>query len=219
MLKRILKIVAVLIGLPIVVIVADAVLGPKSPFGGTLEIKLSHLIMGGPQSKAVDFDDALALFDDTCMVATVFKVPPYSVDEQFTAAGLVDEGSGRFVLPSRPLSATAFQRPDDAGLECFISFTSFEDIETVIRPGFEAFTMTRLDRPMTDDPDAFQFAYPPLPEGVQSDRPAEPDPAIIRSFADSDGMRYFVILRPDAYSLTHILQLIVLPETAVGAAG
>lgn len=211
MLKRILVIGAVAIFAPLLVVLLDAVLGPHSPFGGRLEVKLSHLIMGGPQSKAVDVSVALELFDDTCMIGTVFKQPPYTVDDQFLTAGLQEDDDGSFFLPTRPLRALAFNRPEGAGFECLIHFVSFEDVDEVIRPAFASFTDTRLKTPMIDNPDAFQFTNPSLPEGVQSNRPTKPDPAIIRSFADSDDIQYFVILRPDSYSLNHIIQLIVLP--------
>ena len=211
MLKRVLAIAAVAIFVPLAVVLLDAALGPRSPFGGNLEVKLSHLIMGGPQSKAVDVTFALDLFDDTCMTGTVFKLPPYAVGGHFLAAGLHEDDDGSFSLPTRPLRAFAFDRPEGAGFECSVRFVSFEDVDEIIRPAFDAFTATRLTKPMIDNPKAFRFTNPPVPEGVQSDRPAKPDPAIIRSFADADDIQYFVILRPDSYSLNHIIQLIVLP--------
>lgn len=219
MLKHLLKILAIVIGIPFSVVFLDSVLGHKLPLGGRLALKVNHLIMGGPQSKAIDFDDALTLFDETCMAATVFKLPPYLVDESFLSAGLTEDNQGEFVPSSGPLAAYAFERPEGEGFECFISFVSFEDVERIMKPGFDEFATTRLSKPMSNDPDAFIFEYPPLPEGVQSGRPVAPDPAIIRSFADADGIHYFIILRPDSYSLTHILQLVILPEAELIEAG
>ncbi len=71
---------------------------------------------------------------------------------------------------------------------------------------------------MEDNPNAFRFEQPALPENIQSNRPETPDPATIRSFADADDIMYFVILRPDSYSLKHVLQLVVLPLSEVEAA-
>ena len=211
MLKRVLVIGAVAIFAPLAVVLLDALLGPHSPFGGRLEVKLSHLIMGGPQSKAVDVSVALDLFDGTCMTGTVYKLPPYQMEGHFLAAGLQEDDDGSFFLAARPLRAFAFDRPEGAGFECLVRFVSFEDVEEIIRPAFDAFTATRLSKPMLDNPSAFRFTNPPLPDAAQSDRPTKPDPAIIRSFADADDIQYFVILRPDSYSLNHMLQLIVLP--------
>lgn len=218
MLKRIFTIIVVLVIGPLMVVFLDSFLGTRSPLGGQIDIKLSHMITGGPQRFAVDVELALELFDDTCVAGTVFKQSPYSINDLFLAVGLEEDQDNNFTLPTRPLTAYAFNRPEGSGFECFVRFVSFEDIEDVIRPAFATFTETRLSEPMMDNPNAFQFTYPPLPEGVQSNRPSEPDPAMIRSFADTDDIQYFVVLRPDSFALNHILQLVVLPIAEIEAA-
>ncbi|NSX54596.1 hypothetical protein [Parasulfitobacter algicola] len=171
----------------------------------------------GPKSHLdMDFDiaDAIELFDKTCMERTVYKLQPDDINGAFVEMGLTDIRGASHKMPGWPVSGISLIRPDNGGSECIISFTSFEDIETVIHPKFVTFTDTRLSRPMTENQNAFQFEYPPLPAGVQSNRPERPDPADIRSFADTD-MQYFVILRPSSYDLSHKLHLIVLPLSAL----
>ena len=206
MLKRVL--LALIAGLAFfaLVVFLDEVFEPYSPFKGELSRSVDHLINGSPQSAAVDMADALRLFDDTCMVGSVFKVPPFSVDDLFAGVGLNKDGSGNFHHPDRPLNAYAFDRNEGKGFECFVHFISFEDVDAVMRPTFDEFTQTRLRSPMRDNPDAFQFGTED-----QDDPEIHRDPPTIRSFASRDDIMYFVIFRPSSYTVKHILQLIVLP--------
>ncbi|MEP5761324.1 MAG: hypothetical protein ABJ327_18805 [Litoreibacter sp.] len=217
MVKRLLLSALGVVGALLSGVIADDLLGSRSPLGGNISRDLSRIVTGSPQDFAVDVDVALQIFDDTCMTATVFKTAPYTANDLFLEAGLEETVERNFVQPGRPLNAHAFNRPEGEGFECFVTFVSFENIVEYIKPAFETFTATRLNRPMEDNPDAFKFAYPEQPEDIQSDRPEAPDPAVIKSFADTDDIFYFVILRTDSYSLNHVLQLVVLPLSEIEA--
>lgn len=208
--KRLL--VSVLIVLALVSLVGlDVFFSSLSPFKGQLSRALDRLINGSPQDKAVDIADAIQFFDDTCMVGTVYKKPPYSVDHLFLEHGLVQGDDSFFRRPHRPLTAYTLERNQGRGFECFVQFVSFEDIETVMEPAFERFTQNRLRRPMMDNPRAFQFSA----DGAADENQPTPK-ATIKSFATTDDIQYFVIFRPSSYSLNHILQLILLPISELG---
>lgn len=213
MFKRIIIIsIAALCALAATVFV-DEVFPSYSPFQGKLGRMADRIINGGPQRMAVDMEDAVQLFDDTCMLGTVFKVPPYLVDDHFRDAGLAKDDMGAFRHPERPLHAYAFPRNEGKGHECLVHFVSSEDVDGVMRPIFDRFTGERLRRPMEDNPNAFQFA---LPENVGGPTVIADSP-VIRSFATTDDVQYFVIFRPDSYSLQHVLQLIILPISELDA--
>lgn len=149
----------------------------------------------------INITDAIHIFDNSCMQQTVYKLKPENMHEAFIANGLTDIADAQYSKPNLPITAYTMARTDDGGYECFIRFYSATSIDNVMAPAFTNYADTRLSRSMVEYPSDFIIEE-------ASENTARP---IVRHFADTD-VAYYVIFRPDNYSLIHQLQLISIPH-------